>query len=325
MYGIYGEVIAAAERATAALPEKEELLEYPEVQADKAYYLSVLSEYNRLKSVKDKLLSLKKALEEEGALNALLIEASEGERGAIYEEISLLKRSASRLASSLSDEIGGTHVRDRAYVRAKMGALSSKIGVPFFAQIKAYLLAQGAKIEEEEEGKTTLAFFAEGEDIITRLTPLAGAHKVCLGGRSEELCLAVTPATALPELMEKDLKIDVFHSSGAGGQNVNKVETAVRVIHLPTGTVVTCQDERSQLQNRKKALARLQSKLREGHLQAEKKRMEADIGAQFRQKNGPLSFDAAASTVTDTRLKWVTALPFPFPDFSAYVNGLLSL
>jgi peptide chain release factor 1 len=60
---------------------------------------------------------------------------------------------------------------------------------------------------------------------------------------------------------EKDLKWDIFHSGGAGGQNVNKVATAVRVTHLPTGIVVQCQDERSQLKNKTKALLILKSRL----------------------------------------------------------------
>lgn len=63
------------------------------------------------------------------------------------------------------------------------------------------------------------------------------------------------------ELDLKDVKVDVFHSSGAGGQNINKVETAVRLTHIPTNIVVTCQDERSQLQNKNKAIALLKEKV----------------------------------------------------------------
>ena len=79
-----------------------------------------------------------------------------------------------------------------------------------------------------------------------------------------------------------DLRIDIFHSGGAGGQNVNKVSTAVRLTHLPTGLVVVCQDERSQLRNRQKAMAVLKTRL----LDAERTRQEGEISAERRGQVG---------------------------------------
>ena len=333
MYGVYGDIIDATERALEDYEKISELLEYPEVQADKAYFLSVLSKYNSLNFLKDKLSALKNALNDEREITRLLSEAnSENEREEIYREISSLKKTASFAAVALSDALGCKHIRESAYCRFKFTNLSSKFGTALYGLIKEDIISHGGKITDEKtayakEGYLQeVSFVADGEDVLTRLSPLTGAHKVYIAGaKSEELCFAVTPSAQVESISESDLKIDVFHSSGAGGQNINKVETAVRVTHIPTGTVVVCQDERSQLKNKKRAVESIEKRLNERTELAEKKRIEADICAQYRKKNTPISFDFASSTMTDTRLKAFNKIPFPFNDFSSYINGLIAL
>ena len=333
MYGIYGDIIAAAEKATEAYSETEELLEYPEVQADKAHYLSVLSKYNELKLITDKLAELKEALNEERELSVLLADnLTNEEREAVYAEISALKRKASALSSAIASAIGCKKAYERAYCRFKFTALSSKFGVPLCAELKKYLVLRGAKVSDEQSEYAKsgylcgLSFIAEGEDILMRLLPLSGAHKVyALGGKSEELCFALAPAQDIPTLSESDLKVDVFHSHGAGGQNINKVETAIRVTHIPTGITVTCQDERSQLANKKRAIETIKKRLKDSAERTEKNRIDADIFAQFKKKNTPISFDLNSFTMTDTRLKAFTCVPFPPSDFSSYIDGLTVL
>jgi peptide chain release factor 1 len=84
------------------------------------------------------------------------------------------------------------------------------------------------------------------------------------------------------DINPSDLRVDIFHSGGAGGQNVNKVATAVRLTYIPTGLVVVCQDERSQLRNRQKAMAVLKTRL----LDAERSKQEGEISAERRTQVG---------------------------------------
>jgi len=125
--------------------------------------------------------------------------------------------------------------------------------------------------ETEIGGIKEATIVIKGKGAFARMKYESGVHRVQRVPETESqgrIHTSTSTVAVLPEvedvefeILDKDLRIDVFHSGGAGGQNVNKVETAIRITYLPLNIVVTCQDERSQLKNKEKAFNILKAKL----------------------------------------------------------------
>ncbi|GAI23203.1 unnamed protein product, partial [marine sediment metagenome] len=141
-------------------------------------------------------------------------------------------------------------------------------------------------------GLKEIIFEIKGKGAFSRLKYERGVHRVQrvpITESSGRIHTSTATVAVLPQADEvevsinpDDLKIDIFHSGGAGGQNVNKVATAVRITHLPTGMVTVCQDERSQLRNKTKAMSVLRARL----LDLEQRKQEAAISEQRRSQVG---------------------------------------
>ena len=162
----------------------------------------------------------------------------------------------------------------------------------YYAEKNGWKIEINHQIEGSSGGFSQVECIIKGENVYSKLKYESGAHRVQRVPVTEtqgRVHTSTATVLVMPELddididiKESDLKIDVYHSSGAGGQSVNTANSAVRITHLPTNTVVTCQNERSQLRNKDKAMQLLKIKLYD-QMQQEK---EASLGTERKSKIG---------------------------------------
>ncbi len=283
-----------------ALPDVVSNLELLEKYGrERASLEPVVTSYERLKALDASIAEARQLVEEDEdielvELARLELEDLAAKREATFNEVRglLLPKDPKDEKDIIVEIRAGTGGGEAALFAADLYRMYSR-----------YAERRGWKTEVIDVHETGLGGFKEivfemrGRGAYSHLKFESGVHRVQrvplteASGRLHTSAATVAVLRVVEEveleINPDDLRIDIFRSSGAGGQNVQKVSTAVRITHLPTGIVVTCQDERSQLKNRLKAMAHLRAKIYS--IEQEKKAAEVEQERRLQVKTGDRS------------------------------------
>lgn len=285
--------------------EVNDLVCQPEIVTDQEQYTKLMKEIKQLTPVVEKFREYKKAKETNEESRAMLDEGGLDSDFAemVKEEFEQSKEDIERIAEELKILLLPRDPNDDRNVIIEIrggagGEESALFAGVLFRMYSMYAEAKGFKTEVLNANETGLggykeiSFSVEGDGAYSRFKFESGVHRVQRVPETESqgrIHTSTVTVAVLPEaedidfeLNEKDLQIDTFRSSGAGGQHINKTSSAIRITHIPTGTVVECQDERSQHKNKEKAMKVLRSRLYD----AEKAKHDAEIAGERKSQVG---------------------------------------
>ncbi len=301
-----------------------ELLEVPEIYADPKRLRALTREQKEFSAVVEAYRAYQKC--EDDIAQALELVSDPELRGMAQEELSAAKAEKDRLFGELRVLLLPRDPNDEKNVIVEIrggvgGEESALFAADLYRMYAMYAEKRGFRVELLNYNDTELGgvkeadFIVGGSGAYSRLKFESGVHRVQRVPETESggrVHTSTATVAVLPEMEEadvdlrpEDIEMQVYRASGAGGQHVNKTSSAVRLIHKPTGIVVACQEERSQLQNRAKCMAMLASKLCE----MERARVEDAVTSERRAQVGTgmrneriRTYNFPQNRVTDHRL-----------------------
>lgn len=284
--------------------ELNQRLYEPQVAANPDEYQKVMKEIKSIEEIVLTYREYKKAVTAQEESLEILNETSDAEmRELAQAELDEAKENIEKLSEELKILLLPKDPNDERNVIVEIrggagGEESALFSAVLFRMYSMYAEKKGYRTEvinvneTELGGYKEISFMIEGEGAYSRFKYESGVHRVQRVPETESqgrVHTSTTTVAVLPEADDveleidpNDLKIDTFRSSGAGGQHINKTSSAIRITHIPTGTVVECQDERSQYKNKDKALKVLKSRL----LKEKQDKQASEIAADRRSQVG---------------------------------------